>query len=77
MNAKLVSTPLGSHFKIRKNLCSSSKKEKMDIAPTIYSLTVGSLMYTMVCTQLDIVHVVGVANRSMVNLGKDHWEAVK
>ena len=77
INAKLVNTPLGSHFKIRKKLCSSSKKEKIDIAPTIYSLTVGSLMYTMVCTRLDIIHFIGVANKFMVNLGKDHWEAVK
>ena len=41
--AKPVSTPLGAHFKLRKKSCSSSKKEKIDIAPTIYSLIVGSL----------------------------------
>ena len=49
-HAKLVNTPLGSHFKLRKRSCSSSKKEKKDIASTIYSLAVRSLMYARVCT---------------------------
>ena len=76
-HAKPVSTPLGSHFKLRKRTCSSSKKEKEDITSTIYSLAVRSLMYAMVCTQPDIAHAVGVVSRFMVNPGKDHWEAVK
>ena len=74
---KPISTPLGSHFKLRKRTCSSSKKEKEDITSTIYSLAVRSLMYAMVCTQPDIAHAVGVVSRFMVNPGKDHWEAVK
>ena len=71
-HTKPVNTPLGSHFKLRKKSCSSSKKEKEDIASTIYSLAVGSLMYAMVCTRPDIAHAVGVVNRFMVNPGKDH-----
>jgi hypothetical protein len=42
-----------------------------------YSSAVGSLMYVMVCTRPDIAHAVGVVSRFMVNLGKEHWEAVK
>ena len=76
-HAKPVNTHLGSHFKLRKRSCSSSKKEKGDIASTIYSSAVGSLMYAMVCTRPNIAHAVGVVSRFMVNLGKDHWEAVK
>ena len=71
-HAKPVSTPLGSHFKLRKKSCSSSKKEKEDIASTIYSSSVGSLMYAMVCTRPNIAHAVGVVSRFMVNPGKDH-----
>ena len=76
-HAKPVSTPLGSHFKLRKKSCSSSKKEKEDIASTIYSSSVGSLMYAMVCTRPNIAHAVGVVTRFMVNPDKNHWEAVK
>jgi len=42
-----------------------------------YASTIGSLMYTMVCTRLDISHAVGVVSRYMSNPSKQHWEAVK
>ena len=42
-----------------------------------YASTVGSLMYAMVCTRLDIAHVVGIVSRYMNNPGKEHWMAVK
>jgi hypothetical protein len=42
-----------------------------------YSSAVGSLIYVMVCTRLDIAHAVGVLSRYMNNLGKEHWETVK
>ena len=42
-----------------------------------YSSFVGSLMYTMVCTRLDIAHAVGVVSRFMSNLEKEHWAAIK
>jgi len=36
-----------------------------------YASAVGSLMYTMVYTRLDIAHVVGVVSRYMKNPGKN------
>ena len=42
-----------------------------------YSSVVSSLMYAMVCTRLDIVHVVGVVSRYMNNPGKEHWKEVQ
>ena len=42
-----------------------------------YSSTIGSLMYVMVYTRLDIAHVVRVVRRYMKNPGKEHWEVVK
>jgi hypothetical protein len=34
-------------------------------------------MYAMVCTRLDIAHVVGVLSRYMSKPGKEHWTTVK
>ena len=48
--AKPVSTPLGGHFKLSKKSCFSSNKEKENMTSILYSSTVGSLMYVMVCT---------------------------
>ena len=76
-HAKPIGTPFGGHFKLSKKSCLSSTKEKENITSIPYSSTIGSLMYDMVCTLLDIAHVVGVVSRFMVNLGKNHWEVVK
>ena len=38
---------------------------------------IGSLMYVVVCTRLDISHVVGVLRTYMSKLGKKHWTTVK
>ena len=76
-DAKPVSTPLASHFKLSKSLCPSTQKGREEMAAVPYSSAVGSLMYTMVCTRPDIAHAVGVVNRFLSNPGREHWEAVK
>ena len=43
----------------------------------LYSGTIDSLMYAMICTRPDLSYVVSVVSCFMHNLGKDHWEAVK
>jgi hypothetical protein len=42
-----------------------------------YVSAVGSLMYAMVYTRLDIAHAVGVLSRYMSKPGKEHWTIVK
>ena len=47
------------------------------MAKVPYASAIGSLMYAMVCTRLDIAHAVGVVSRYMSNSSKQHWEVVK
>ncbi|GKV37057.1 hypothetical protein SLEP1_g45126 [Rubroshorea leprosula] len=75
--AKAVTTPLGAHFKLSSNLSPETEEEKKFMAHVPYASPVGSLMYAMVCTRLDISHAVSVVSRFMANPGKGHWEAVK
>lgn len=42
-----------------------------------YVLEIGSSMYIMVCTRLDIAYAVIVVSRIMCNQGREHWEGVK
>jgi hypothetical protein len=42
-----------------------------------YASVVGSLMYAMVCTRLDIAHAMGVLSRYMSKPGKEHWTTIK
>ena len=75
--AKVVSSPLASHFKLNNRHNPSTDKEKEDMIKVLYASVVGSLMYVMVCTRLDIAYVVGVVSRFLSNPGRHHWEAVK
>ena len=74
---KPVSTPLGSHFKLSKEQSPKTEEEKDHMTKVTYVSAIGSLMYAMVCTRLDIAHAVGVVSRFMSRPGKQHWEAVK
>ena len=75
--AKLVSTPLGSHFKLSEEQSSKTEEERDHINKVLYASAIGSLIYAMMYTRLDIAHIVGVMCRFMSRPGKQHWEAVK
>uniref|UniRef100_A0A2N9EJ65 protein-serine/threonine phosphatase n=1 Tax=Fagus sylvatica TaxID=28930 RepID=A0A2N9EJ65_FAGSY len=75
--AKSVSTPLGSHFRLTKDQSPKTEQEQAYMSKVPYASAIGSLMYAMVCTRPDIAHAVGVVSRYMSNPGKQHWEAVK
>ena len=60
--AKYVSTPLGSHFRLCKDQSPKTDKKIEHMSKVPYALTIGSLMYAMVCTIPDIAHVVGVVS---------------
>jgi hypothetical protein len=42
-----------------------------------YSSVVGSFMYAMMCTILDISFAVEMVSRYQANPGQSHWKAVK
>ena len=74
---KALSTPLPPYVKLCLNDCPKIDAQKVEMAKVPYSSTVGGLMYTMICTRLDIAFAVGVFSRYMSNPGKKHWEAMK
>jgi len=39
----------------------------------LYLSAVGSLMYAIACTSLDLSHAISVVSRYMSNPGKEHW----
>ena len=52
-------------------------KEKDETKVVSYASLVGSLMYTQVCTRLDIAFVVGVLGRYLSDPGLSHWKIIK
>ena len=75
--AKLVSTPLGSHFKLSKERSPKTEEKRDHTSKVPYASAIGSLVYAMVCTRPDIAHAVGVVSRFMSRPRKQHWEAIK
>ena len=43
----------------------------------LYALAMGSLMFSMVCTKLDIAQAMGVVSQFIVSFSKEHWSAIK
>jgi ATP-binding cassette subfamily B (MDR/TAP) protein 1 len=61
-NAKSVATPL-----VISKQSPTSEIEKEEMKKVLYASTVGSLIYAMVCTQVDITHAVGVVSGFLAN----------
>jgi hypothetical protein len=76
-DAKSVSTPLASHFKLSKKLCPQTKQEEKQMEDIPYTCVIGSVMCAMVCSRTDITQAVCMVNRYMSNPGKGHCEALK
>jgi hypothetical protein len=70
-----VLIPVG--VKLFVDQCPKIQEEEEDLSHVPYASAVGRLMYEMVCTRLNITHVVGVLSRHMSKLGKEHWTTVK
>ena len=70
--AKPVSTPLDSHFKLSKEQSPKTEEERDHMSKVAYALAIGSLMYAIVCIRLDIAHAVGVVSKFMSRPRKQH-----
>ena len=72
LEAKPVGSTLPENCRLSSKQSPKTKAEKADMMMVPYASTVGSLMYTMVCTRLDIGYAVRVVSRFMSNPGKEH-----
>ena len=77
LDAKPVSTPLVTHFKLSAAMSLQIDEEKEQMSHISYANAVGRVMYAMVYTRPDISYAISVVSRFMGNLGKAHWQALK
>ena len=76
-NSKPISTPLPGHFKLSSQQHPISEKHKEEMKKVPYASTIGSLIYVMVYTRLNITHVVEVVSRFLSNPSKKYRHADK
>jgi hypothetical protein len=70
-----VPIPVGVNLSV--DQCPKTQEEEEDMSCVPCASVVGSLMYAMVCTRLEIAHAMGVLSRYMSKLGKDQCTTVK
>jgi len=63
--ARSVTTPLTSHFKLSSKQYSQSTVEEEEISRVLYASAVGLLMYAMVCTRPDLAYAVSTVSQFM------------
>ncbi|KAL0322058.1 UNVERIFIED_CONTAM: Retrovirus-related Pol polyprotein from transposon TNT 1-94 [Sesamum calycinum] len=76
-SANPVNTLMEKSCVLSRELCPKTEEEKKRMAKIPYASAVGSLMYAMMCTRLDLCVAVGMVSRYHRNPGPDHWVAVK
>ena len=42
-----------------------------------YASAIGSIMYTMLCTRLDVAHALSMTSRFQQDPGEKHWNTIK
>ena len=68
-----MKVPIPVGVKLSSEQCPKTQEEEEDMSRVPYASAVGSLIYAMVCTRLDIAHEMGVLSRFMSKLGKENW----
>ncbi|KAK9230248.1 hypothetical protein WN944_023215 [Citrus x changshan-huyou] len=58
-------------------MCPSNEAERKEMSRVPYASVVGSLMFAMICTRLDIAQAAGAISRYMANPSGEHWIAMK
>ncbi|GJY43429.1 retrovirus-related pol polyprotein from transposon TNT 1-94, partial [Tanacetum coccineum] len=64
-DCKPISTPFPTNVKLSSKMSPNSKEERIEMSRVPYTLAMGSLMFTMICTRLDIAHALGLVSRYM------------
>nr|GEZ45147.1 hypothetical protein [Tanacetum cinerariifolium] len=76
-NSKRGSIPMQEKHKLSKSQGASTPVELKHIQNVPYALAVGSIMYAMRCTRLDVAFDQNVTSRFQQNPGDLHWTTVK
>ena len=71
-NFNPIDTPMAKGEKLSDKLCSETPEQKKRMKKVPYANAIGSLMYAMLCTRLDISYTVRMVSRYQSNPGEKH-----
>jgi hypothetical protein len=69
--------PMSHSVTLSKKQCPSEPDEQERMRAIPYASAIGSIMYAMLCTHLDVSYVLSATSRYQSNYGEAHWTIVK
>ena len=69
--------PLSQDVALSKEDCPTTREQREYMSRIPYTSAIGSIMYSMLCTRLDVAHALSVTSRFQQDLGENHWYAIK
>ncbi|XP_043710418.1 secreted RxLR effector protein 161-like [Telopea speciosissima] len=76
-NSTKGNVPFRHGVSLSKSQCPQSQKDTEEMKRIPYASVVGSLMYSMLCTRLDICYSIGIVSWYQSNPRREHWNVVK
>ena len=76
-NSKREYVPMYSEITLSKSMCPKTQDEGTHMSITPYASVIGSIMYAMLCTRLDVSYALRVTSRYQLDLGEGYWVVVK
>ncbi|GJT23042.1 retrotransposon protein, putative, ty1-copia subclass [Tanacetum coccineum] len=76
-NSKRGTIPMQEKLKLSKSDGASTPAEKRRMSNVPYALAVGSIMYAVRCTRLDVAFTQNITSRFQQNPGELHWTTIK
>ena len=71
-DCETLDTLVEKNFSLSFDMCPKTPNEKEQMSEVPYASVVGSLMYAMMCTRLDICYAIGLVRRFQSNPGPKH-----
>ena len=69
--------PMVSGITLSKSLCPQTQDERTRMNMIPYAMAIGSIMYTMLCTRLNVSYALSVTSKYQSDPGMGHWVAIK
>ncbi|GKD87276.1 hypothetical protein Tco_1358430, partial [Tanacetum coccineum] len=76
-NSKRGYIPMQERLDLNKTQGASTPREVKRMQNVLYASAVGSIMYAVRCTRLDVAFAQNITSRFQHNPGEPHWTAVK
>src|SRR6516165_5133589 len=69
--------PISHGTSLSKDMSPKTQEEREKMNRILFASAVGSIMYAMICTRLDVSYALSICSRYQADPGERHWIAVK